>query len=107
MKKTVPAYITALSNDDMEILEDIFYHKYKKFMELFWLIKDYSDYTKSITYKKTKKDVLKIELVLAHLDTEKVMEEIQSNISKRSDVLIWNNNKIIHIEIKKHESVLP
>ena len=52
-------------------------------------------------YKKTKKDVLKIELVLAKISVNKVLEDISESICEHDNVVVWNEKKVIHIEISK------
>ena len=105
MKKSTSEYVTALSDDNFEILEDIFTNKYRKFVQLYWLISGYSDYISSLSYKETKKEVLKVDLTLAKLKVDKVMEELSEAINDDSCILIWNDKKIIHIEITRNESV--
>ena len=105
MKKSMPEYIAALSDNDYDILEEIFTDKYQKFVQLYWLICRYSDYISSLSYKVTKKDVLKVDLTLAKLKVSKVLDEMNSEISDDSNILVWNEKKIIHIEITKDESV--
>ena len=39
----MPAYITELSDNDFEVLEEIFIEKYNKFIHLYWLLKEYSE----------------------------------------------------------------
>ena len=59
MKQNMPEYITVLSNNNYDVFEEIFLDKYEKFIELFWLIKNFSDNTKTLKYKTTKKNILK------------------------------------------------
>lgn len=105
MKKSMPEYIATLSDNDFEILEEIFEDKYKKFLDVYWLIRDYSDYITTLKYKKTKKDILKIEFTITKLSVNKVMEGINSNIKSGSNILVTNDGKTIKIEITKDESV--
>ena len=44
MKKSMPAYVAALSEESFSILEEIFEDKYQKFIEFYWLIREYSDF---------------------------------------------------------------
>ena len=105
MKKSMSEYIAILSESNYEILEEIFEDKYKKFISIYWLIRDYSDYITSLKYKKTKKDILKIEITLTKNNIDKVMKKIKSDINSDSNVLVSNEGKIIKIEITKEESV--
>ena len=74
---------------------------------MYWLLKDYSDYIVSLKYKKTKKEILKIELVIAKLKIDKVLNEINSNITKKltKNILVSNDGNVIKIEISENESV--
>ncbi len=105
MKKSMSEYVTALSDNNFDILEEIFTNKYRKFVQLYWLINGYSDYITSLSYKETKKEILKVDLTLTKLKVNNVMEELSKSIPDDSDILIWNEKKIIHIEITKNESV--
>lgn len=101
MKKSIPEYIKVLSGNDFDVLEEIFIDKYSQILDLYWLISDYSDFVVSMKYKKTKKDVLKIELVLAKISVNKVLEDISESICEHDNVVVWNEKKVIHIEISK------
>ena len=105
MKKSMPEYIKALSDDKFEILQEIFENKYFKFLQLYWLIRQYSDYISSLKYKSTKKDKLKINMTLNELDIEEVMNDLRIDIEDKDNILVWNEENIIHIEITKDESV--
>ena len=105
MKKSMPEYIATLSDDDFEILEEIFEDKYQKFLDVYWLIRDYSEYITTLKYKKTKKEILKIEFTVTKISVDKVMDQINSNIKSGSNILVTNDGKVIKIEITKDESV--
>lgn len=105
MKKNMPEYITTLSDNNYEILEEIFEDKYHKFTQLYWLLKEYSDSITSLKYKSTDKDVLKIHMTVEGLDNDEVVDEIRNNIGEDCNVDIWNDGDIIHIKITKDEDV--
>lgn len=105
MKKSMPEYITTLSENDFEILEEIFIDKYDKFLNVYWLIRDYSDYITTLKYKKTSKETLKIEFTVAKLSVDKVINEINSNVKADSGIEVSKDSKIIKIKITKDESV--
>ena len=48
MKQNMPEYITVLSNNNYDVFEEIFLDKYEKFIELFWLIKNFQKTTINI-----------------------------------------------------------
>lgn len=105
MKKSMPEFITALSDNNFDVLEEIFLDKFLKFSQLYWLLKDYSDYITSLSYKETKKDKLKVEVTFAKLKMDKILSELNESISEdANNILIWNNKKILHIEITRDES---
>ena len=108
MKNTMTDYVAALSDQDFEILEDIFENKYLKFITLYNIINSYSDYISNLKYKKTKKEILKIEVVINKKNIDDVMEEINDYISSEDidNVLICNEGNVIKIEIEKDESGL-
>jgi hypothetical protein len=99
MKKNIPAYLNTLSDDSFEILEEIFSHKYSKFLYLYWLIRDYSDSISSFQYKESDNNVLKIDIVIEKKKPTTVMKEISSNASDDKNLLLYNDGKTIHIEI--------
>ena len=101
MKKSMPEYISALSNNDFSILENIIEYKYQKFLTLYWLMKEYSDYISGLKYEDAPNDILKIEVTLSNIDIDKVMKKLQKNITE--DILICNSKKKIRIEITKDE----
>lgn len=103
MKKTMSNYITTLSDNDFSVLEDIIVYKYKKFIELYWLLKSYSDYISILKYVEAPEDVLKIEVSLSGIDIEKVLKKLQKKIEDSDTILISNNSKKIFIEIDKSE----
>lgn len=101
MKATLPDYAMVLSENAYDILEEIFENKYRQFIRLFWLIKDYSDHISSLSYKTTsKKNTLKIELTVEKIKPEDVMDGIQSLITPNDDILLTNKGKLIRISIK-------
>lgn len=106
MKRNMPSYITALSDNNFDILEDIIINKYQKFIQLYCLISAYSDWITSLSYKETKHDVLKVDITIAKLKLDDVLSEINENILDNSNILVWKEKKVIHIEITKDESVV-
>lgn len=51
MKKSMTNYLYALSEDDMDVLYEIIAMKYRKFIRLYWLLKDFSDNIIKLKYK--------------------------------------------------------
>ena len=100
MKCTIPEYAITLSNNDFSILEDIFENKYKKFIEVFFIISNHSDYIEKLTYFKTKKEKLKICLDIKKSKVEKVYNKILDIVSNKNNISVKNSDNEIHIEIK-------
>lgn len=104
MKKTIPEFIKALSDNDFEVLEEIFLKKYRKFISVYWIIKDYADYIISLKYnKKTDSNILKISMGLTKVDVEKVLQKISKKVENKDNVLVWNEKNTIHIQITREE----
>lgn len=101
MKKSMPEYISALSNNDFSIFENIIENKYQKFLTLYWLLRDYSDYISALKYEEANNNILKIEVTLSNIDIDKVMIDLQENIT--GDILICNYKKKIRIEVTRDE----
>ena len=61
MKKSMTDYLYALSENSYDDLYDIMSKKYRKFIRIYWLLKDYSDNIIMLKYKeKSESDKLKI-----------------------------------------------
>ena len=79
MKKSISEYINALSDGDFDILEEIFCEKYNQMLDLYWLIREYSDVTSSLTYNRCEEsEVLKIEMTLVNVKPKDVIKAISS-----------------------------
>ena len=103
MKQNMPEYITVLSDNNYDVFEEIFLDKYEKFIELFWLIKNFSDNTKTLKYKTTKKNILKIELVVENITAKEVLSSIKKKIKGRDNIKAVLKNDVINIEICSEE----
>lgn len=103
MKKSMPAYVAALSEESFSVLEEIFEDKYQKFIEFYWLIREYSDFITKIKYKKTKKEILKISVKLDGIDIDRVYDDIRDQITEKDNVKISKGDELIHLEIHKDE----
>ena len=81
MKKSMTNYLYALSEDDMDVLYEIIAMKYRKFIRLYWLLKDFSDNIIKLKYKeKTELNVLKIVVVFSNIDVDKICKKLNSNL---------------------------
>lgn len=104
MKKSMTDYISALTESDFSKLEEIIEDKYKKFLTMYWLLKDQSELINSLKYNDSDKNILKITIsLLSDNDIDTVVCNLQANIPKDGSVVISSVKKKIHIEITKDE----
>ena len=100
MHSSMPAYITELSDNDFDILEEIFIDKYQKFIQLYWLLKEYSNNIARLQYNNSDKNELNISMKVVNIKPDVIISELSENIDDGDDIKIYNNKKIIQICIK-------
>ena len=106
MKKSMTNYLYALSEDDMDVLYEIIAMKYRKFIRLYWLLKDFSDNIIKLKYKeKTELNVLKIVVVFSNIDVDKICKKLNSNLDDSDNITIESTKNEISIKILKDETV--
>lgn len=103
MKKSMVEYASALSDNKFDILKELIQKKYKKFVYLYWLLKDFSDNIAQLKYKNSSHELLKIEVKISGLNIDDVMNTLMDQVEEEESVLIWNEKNRIHIEITKDE----
>ena len=96
-------YASALSDNKFDILKELIQKKYKKFVYLYWLLKDFSDNIAQLKYKNSSHELLKIEVKISGLNIDDVMNTLMDQVEEEESVLIWNEKNRIHIEITKEE----
>ena len=63
MKKSLTDYISALTGTSVETFEDLIGNKYRKFLNFFEIVKDYSEYIKTMEYEFTENgDTLSVKI---------------------------------------------
>ena len=97
-------YASALSDNKFDILKELIQKKYKKFVYLYWLLKDFSDNIAQLKYKNSSHELLKIEVKISGLNIDDVMNTLMDQVEEEESVLIWNEKNRIHIEITKDET---
>jgi hypothetical protein len=98
-------YLYALSEDDMDVLYEIIAMKYRKFIRLYWLLKDFSDNIIKLKYKeKTELNVLKIVVVFSNIDVDKICKKLNSNLDDSDNITIESTKNEINIKILKDET---
>lgn len=104
MKRDMITCIRAISSDDFETLLEIIEHKYKKFCEIYWLIREYTDFITYLSYKdRAKLNSLKIEFKVSGIDTSVVINELEKRTFDKEGVDISGSGKAIIIEITREE----
>ena len=104
MKKSMTDYLYALSENSYDNLYDIMSSKYRKFIRVYWLLKDYSDNITALKCKeKTDKDKLKIRVSLSGLDAEEVANELRACLDNSDEIYISVHKSNIDIDIVKNE----
>lgn len=93
VKQNLADYMTSLSDNNYDILEEIFLNKYRKFITLYWLLSKYSEYIDSLKYCETDKDILKIECILNKKEN-KVFSKLQSESDGENTVITKDGNNI-------------
>ena len=97
-------YLYALSENSYDTLYEIMSLKYRKFIRIYWLLKDYSDNIIALKYKeKSDTDRLKIRATFSGIDTEKVAENLRLCTDTSDEIHINVKNDNIDIEIFKSE----
>ena len=62
MNESLTDYAAALSGSDMDTLDDIITHKYRKFLKFFSLVRDHTSEIKKLEYEFTAADTLAISI---------------------------------------------
>ena len=97
-------YLYALSENSYDNLYDIISSKYRKFIRVYWLLKDYSDNIVALKCtEKTDKDKLKIRVSLSGLDATDVANQLRLCIDNSDEIYINVHNNNIDIDIFKTE----
>lgn len=74
MKESLIDYATSLSNQNIDVLEDLIIKKYRKFIKFFHLIRDFTPSIKKMEYDFADKETLSITITFTKsikLDTKK------------------------------------
>ena len=105
MKKSITDYLYALSEDSYENLYEIINNKYRKFIRIYWLLKDYSDYITFLKYKeKSEKDKLQISVTFSGIDNiDELASKLRTCIDDSEEIYIGVHKNNIDIDILKSE----
>lgn len=104
MNKSMTDYLYALSENSYDLLYEIMSLKYRKFIRVYWLLKEYSDNIIALKYKeKSDKDRLKIRVSFSGIDVDKVADKLRSSIDDSDEIDINVHKNDIDIDIFKSE----
>ena len=104
MKKSMTDYLCALSDNNYDNLYDIISSKYRKFIRVYWLLKDYSEnITKLKCKEKTDSDRLKITATFSNIDVNWVADKLRLCIDTSDEIHIHVHDDKIDIELYKNE----
>jgi hypothetical protein len=107
LKKSIPDYMLELAND-LDGLETIFLNKYFEFIQMYWLLKDYSENISKLVYDEDDEEKgLKIKVKINNVKTKDVVKQLISEANTYVDadnINIWDDRKGIHIHIKEIEN---
>lgn len=112
MKASLTGMISSMVMDveenPQQTIDEIFSNKYRKFVSLYWLIKEYSNCIKKLSYRISKKDTLKIKIQVANMQLNELVERLQEKAEERAlDVDIQVVDSKLIIVINYDESELP
>ena len=106
MKKSMINYISVITEEDYDILEDIISNKYKKFVTLYWILREFSSYIAMLQYKKSSPDTLNILIRFAGKDVNKIINGLSHNISNQGNVFINRfDDGLIQLIVEADESM--
>lgn len=107
MKKSMIDYISVLTEDDYDTLEDIIANKYKKFVTLYWILREFSSYIAMLQYKKSSPETMNIQIRFAGTDVIKLIRLLESEVSKFDNVFMDKfDGGLVNLMIEKDE-VMP
>jgi hypothetical protein len=95
----MPSYVCAMSEGDIDVLEEIFIEKYSEFVDCYWMLRQYSEDIKTLSYDKKKKDALSIKFTLDKLNPEDIVHELRQISDDR--VKVTRSKEKIQLVINK------
>lgn len=105
MKKSMLDYISVLTEEDYDVLEEIISNKYKKFVTLYWILREFSNYIAMLQYKKSSHDSLMIQIRFAGTNIDGLIKLLKIEASKYQNVVVSTDNRLINLSITKDESL--
>lgn len=79
MRANVGDFLDDIVESKFDRLEALMLHKYKQFLNLYWMLKSYASDIKSIKYNESDKDVLVVVVDVSNADNRnKILYEVES-----------------------------
>ena len=106
MQKSIRQYLYALTGSDYNLLFDLLSYRYKKFIEVYWLLKRYSENIIDIYYDNNEeKNTLLISASFSDIPASEVATYIKKNAVNKKEIKIKSDKEELLIKIKKEEEV--
>lgn len=81
MKANLPDFISTLSENQFEILDELITDKYAECIEMYWMIRNYADYITELTYNQKKHSVsLNLTVKLKGIKSKTFLETIGDKV---------------------------
>ena len=104
MKKSMTDYLYALSENNCDELYEILCHNYRKFIRIYWLLKEFSENIIFLKCKeKTENDKLKISISFSGIKANDVADKLRLSITNSDEIEISTHKDKMEIEIHKKE----
>lgn len=103
MKKNLPDFISTLSGYQFDILDELFTDKYAECIEMYWIIRNYTDYISELVYEQKKRALsLNLTVKLKGIKSDTFLENIKDTIPDTCTCKFDDQGKnIIGISIRK------
>lgn len=99
MKTQIDDYFKEISKGDYDKLESLFLNDYEEIRNLYFLLKDYSQYIDTISYEYDIIDAKNIIIISIYTSSaEEVKDLIVDNIPELSDIDVRDNKLTIKME---------
>ena len=110
MEASLTSMMSSLLIEDenpQQSFNDIFANKYRKFISLYWLLKEQSSFIKKITYKETNPETMRIKIHTYNMEKDALISLIENKAADMGlDIDIETDGNKIILTITRDESDL-
>ena len=104
MQKSIRQYLYALTGSDYNLLFDLLSYRYKKFIEIYWLLKEYSENITDIYYDNNEeKNTLVISASFSDIQASEVASYIKKNAINKKEIKLKSDKEELLIKINKEK----